>query len=455
MFRDYDVRGQVNETELNEKSIELIGKAFGTQLLQRHLNQCIVGFDARSYSESLCRSLVAGLCSTGVSVTNIGMVTTPVAYFSQYHLKIKGLAMITASHNPNGWSGLKLGFDYSSTLLPADIAALYETIQTEQFAKGKGTEKKTGTIDLYVKNLVKRVHVPKKFKIVINARNGIAGIVAPKVFKAAGMDVVEQYCDIDFSFPHGSSNPSINEMMEELGAVVVEQKADIGFAFDADGDRLGVCDEKGRLIYPDRTLALLARRVLQDTPGATIIFDVKSSQALIDDIQDHHGKPLMWKTGHSFIKEKLHSSKAPLAGERSGHIFFSQGYYGFDDPCYAGLKLLEYLATELHPLSHIVSTIPVYHSSPVFHAPCADEIKKDVLKRLVTYFKQKYPNVIDIDGARVVFPDGWGLVRSSSNMPVLVLVFEGKTQKKAEEIEQLFRKELAQFPEIGTHWENG
>jgi phosphomannomutase/phosphoglucomutase len=454
MFRDYDVRGQVNDSELNERAIEVIGRAFGTLLKKRGLSECIVGYDARSYNEALCRGLVRGLCATGVSVVNIGMVTTPVAYFSQYHLKIKGLAMITASHNPNGWSGLKLGYDYSSTLLPAEVAELYDLTVSEKFASGKGKERSARTIDAYVKNLRSRTNVKKKFRIVVNARNGIAGIVSPKVFRDAGMDVVEQYCNIDFDYPHGPSNPSVDSMMDELGERVVAEKADLGLAFDADGDRLGVCDEFGEVIYPDRTLALLARRVLQDYPGAQIIFDVKCSQALIDDIVAHGGKPVMWKTGHSYIKEKLHELDAPLAGERSGHIFFRQGYYGFDDPCYAALKLLEYLVAAKQPLSAVVQTIPVYYTSSVFQAPCADELKKEVVKRLVGHFKKNFKDVVDIDGARVVFADGWGLVRSSSNTPALVLVFEAKTKKRLAEIEQLFRSELARFPEIGADWYN-
>ncbi|MDD5163902.1 MAG: phosphomannomutase/phosphoglucomutase, partial [Candidatus ainarchaeum sp.] len=332
---------------------------------------------------------------------------------------------------------------------------LYNIIKQENFETGKGNEKQADAINPYIENLVKKTKIEKKFKIVINARNGIAGSIAPKVFRAAGMDVTEQFCEIDFNYPNGDANPSINSMLEELGKKVVKNKADIGLAFDADGDRLGITDEKGRTIYPDKFLILLARRVLKDKPGAPIIFDVKSTQALEEDIKKHGGKPIMWLTGHSFIKQKMQALKAPLAGERSGHIFYREGYYGFDDACFAALKLLEYIASEKKPLSKIMKTIPLYYASPVFHAPCPDEIKKEVCERVVQHLKKKFSKVIDIDGARVIFKDGWGLVRLSSNMPVLVLVFEAKTKKSLKAIEKIFRKELSLFPEIGKKWENG
>ncbi len=455
MFRDYDIRGNVNEKEFNEKSMGFIARGFGTMLSRKGIADCIVGFDARSYSERLANAFISGLLGTGVNVKNIGMVTTPVGYFSQYLLKAKGIALLTASHNPNGWSGLKLGYGFSSTFLPKDILELYEIIKKEDFAQGSGKEQKLDVVQAYAAELSKRVKIGKKFRVVVNARNGIAGPIYPLVLRAAGIEVAEQYCNVDFDYPHGISNPSIDEMMLELGVLVRKQKADLGIAFDADGDRLGITDEKGKVIYPDRILLLLARRVLEEKPGSPIIFDVKCTQALAEDIEKHGGKPIMWKTGHSFIKEKLHELNAPLAGERSGHIFYREGYYGFDDACFAALKLLEYLGSEKKTLSKIMGSTPKYFSSQVWHAPCADEMKKEVVARLVKKLKEKYSNVIDIDGARVVFKDGWGLVRTSSNMPVLVLVFEAKTKKRLAEIEKLFRKELAAFPEIGKDWDNG
>ena len=455
MFREYDIRGKVKEGELNQESIRFIGMGFATMLLSRGVSSCIVGFDARSYSEELRNALVEGMTSTGVNVIDIGMVTTPMAYFAQHFLKVKGVAMITASHNPNGWSGLKLGFEPSSTLVPAEIKELYKIIQDESFAKGKGKVSKQDVLDAYIKDLSSRVKINSKIKAVVNARHGIGGKVLPKVLKAAGVEVVELYCNIDFNYPHGDANPSIDAMMEELGKRVVAEQAHLGLAIDADGDRIGMTDENGKNIYPDRILILLARNLLKESKGAKIVFDVKSTQALEEDIKAHGGIPVMWKTGHSYIKQKAHEIGAALAGERSGHIFFMKGYYGFDDACFASLKLLEYIANENKPVSEIVDSIPKYFTSPVMHAYCPDEVKYKVMEKVIAKFKKKFDKVIDINGARVVFDDGWGLVRPSSNLPVFVMVFEAKSRERLKEIEQLFRKELDEFPEISKKWENG
>ncbi|MDP2973859.1 MAG: phosphomannomutase/phosphoglucomutase, partial [Candidatus Diapherotrites archaeon] len=265
----------------------------------------------------------------------------------------------------------------------------------------------------------------------------------------------EQYCEVDDSYPHGVANPSLDAMLQELGGLVVKEKADLGIAIDADGDRIGAVDENGQMIYPDRMLVLLARNLLKSYPKSKIVFDVKSSQAVADDVKAHGGIPIMAMTGHSYIKQKVQETKAALGGERSGHMFFVKDWYGFDDACLAAARFLEYVSSESKRLSEIMQTVPKYYSSPVIHAPCPDEIKYDVLKKVVAFLKKKYPNVIDIDGAKVVFPDSWFLVRASSNMPVLVVGFEAKTKERLQELEQLVRKELANFPEIGKEWRNG
>ncbi len=455
MFREYDIRGMVNENELNEKSVKFIGKGFGTMLKRRGIQDCVVGFDARSYSEMLKNALVKGITSTGVNVIEIGRTLSEIAYFAQHHLKIKGVAMVTASHNPNGWSGFKFGCDFSSTFLTKDIKELYNLVCKEDFEHGKGKVKKEDVFEHYKNDILKRVDITKKFKIVVNARNGTAGLFAPNVLRGCGCEVVEQFCDIDFNFPNGEPNPSLMGMLEELGKKVREESADLGFAFDGDGDRIGMVDEEGNVVFPDRILILLARLILKKRPGAKIVFDVKSTQALFEDIKAHGGEPVIWKTGHSFIKEKIHETGAALGGERSGHIFYMDGYYGFDDAIFVALKVLEYLSKENKRLSEIMKTTPQYFVSPVIHAPCADEIKYKVMDKIMKNFKKRFDNVIDINGARVVFKDGWGLVRPSSNLPVLVLVFEAKTKKRLKEIEELFRKELGKYHEISKEWRNG
>lgn len=465
MFREYDIRGRVNEHEMNEASAKAIAKGFATMLRQKQIAECVVGHDFRSYSPLLKAAFVSGLSESGINVIDLGMVLTPITYFAQFKLKIKACAMVTASHNPNGWSGFKLGYDFSKTLLPDDIKHLYEIIENEDFIKlGKNEEKGKiekyeKIIDDYIEEIKTKVKLNKnkRLRIVINARNGTASKIAPRVFRELGCEVIEQFCELNAEFPNGEPNPSLDSMLNEIGELVRKEKADIGIGFDGDGDRVGIVDEQGNAIYADKILALLARLVLQKQPGAKIVFDVKCSKALEEDILAHNGIPIMWKTGHSYIKQKAHEEKAPLAGERSGHIFFMQDYYGFDDGIFASAKLLEFISNEGKKLSKLIETIPKYYSSPVLQAPCADEIKYKVVERIVSDFKKKFPyaKIIDINGARVEFSDGWGLVRASSNVPALVLVFEAKTPKRLKEIEEIFRKELSNYKEISPQWENG
>lgn len=458
MFREYDVRGRVSDEELNEPNCELIGKGFGTFLRRISIKEAVVGFDAREYSQRLKKALIKGITSTGVTVTEIGLVLAPIAYFSQRHLNIKGLAMVTASHNPNGWSGFKLGHDFETTLLPDDIKALYQIIAQEDFVKGKGSVKQeTNIIKAYSDFLIQKINIKKPFKVVVNAGNGTAGPIVPPILRKAGCEVVEQYCNIDFTFPHHEPNPSSLEALAALSSKVTAVGADMGFGIDGDGDRLGVVDEKGNTIWPDRFMILLVRQVLKERPGAAIVFDVKSSQSLIEEIEAQGGKPVMWKTGHSYIKQKAKEIDAALAGERSGHIFYRHNYYGYDDAVFSALKILEYLSYQPKTLSQVMLETPQYFSSPVWEAECADEIKYQVVDRIVDELKKEYGahRVIDINGARVKFDEGWGLVRASSNLPALVLVFEAKTEKGLKEIEDLFRKKLSKYPEIGKEWISG
>ena len=458
IFREYDLRGRVSDEELNNESCKIIGKGFGSFLKQHNVKEAIVGYDAREYSERLKDALVSGIISTGINVVEIGRVLTPIAYFAQHHLNIKGLAVVTASHNENGWSGFKLGYDFETTLLPEDIKRLYQIILKDDFVEGSGNiRKESDIIQSYSDYLLKKIKFKKSLKVVINAGNGTAGPIVPPILKRAGCEVVEQYCNIDFTFPHHEPNPASISALNALSAKVKESGADIGFGFDGDGDRLGVVDEKGSIVWPDRFLILLARQILKEKPGSSIVFDVKCSESLIEEIKKNGGNPVMWKTGHSFIKKKAKEIKAALAGERSGHIFYSHGYYGYDDAIFASLKLIQYLLEQNEPLSEIMLGTPQYFTSPTWQVYCADEIKYEVADRLVEEFKKEYGSdkVIDISGARVKFDDGWGLVRASSNLPVLVLVFESKTKQGLERIKSIFRERLSKHPEIGKEWKSG
>ena len=457
MFREYDIRGRVDDKELNDNSIKLIAKAFATVLQKKGIGECVVGHDCRDYSPGLHNMFIDELTCNGLDVIDLGMVLTPMTYFSQYHYNVKACAMITASHNPNGWCGLKLGYDFSKTLGPEEIKELLNIIKKSEYIENdkKGLIRKENITPYYTKDLLKKVSMQKKLNVVINCGNGTAGPIVPSIFSKAGCNVIPQFCNIDTAFPNHEPNPASVEMMEALGKEVVKQGADIGIAFDGDGDRLGVCNERGEVVWPDNVLILLSRLVLEKHPGAKIIYDVKCTQALEEDIIKHGGIPIMWKTGHAHIKAKLHQEKALLAGERSGHIFFADGYYGFDDAVFSGLKLLEYISKQNASFSDIMKGVSRYYQSPTYHVDCDDRVKYQIVDKLTKEFKEDFKNVIDINGARVVFDDGWGLVRASSNLPVLVLVFEAKTKARLESIQELFRERLSRYPEIGKEWFTG
>ncbi|MDP3998861.1 MAG: phosphomannomutase/phosphoglucomutase [bacterium] len=456
MFREYDLRGLVSDDELNEQSVEIIARAYGTMLRKRDIADAVLGYDFRECSERFHDVFIQGLISTGVNIIDLGMILTPMMYSAQYHFKTRGGVMITASHNPNGWSGFKLSLGFSHTLVPDEMKELYSLTVSEDFAKGDGTVRKESFFDDYKEDLLKRVKLARPLKVVVNTGNGTAGPIAPAILRAAGCEVTELYTNQDWSFPHYYPNPSLVEMMEDTGNKVVEMGADIGLAFDGDGDRLGVTDEKGNNIFPDQFLILLARQVLETNPEGKIIFDVKSTQALSDDILAHGGKPIMWLTGHSYIKAKLWEEKAPLGGEKSGHIFFGEPvYYGFDDGIFSTLKLLDYLSCQKQTFSQVMTTIPQYVTTPTLHVDCPDEAKYQIVEKLTQEFKDDGCEVNDINGARVSFPEGWGLVRASSNLPVLVLVFEAKTKEGVEKIKKLFRQKFDKYPEIGKEWHSG
>jgi phosphomannomutase / phosphoglucomutase len=456
MFREYDLRGRESPDELNDTSMYFIGKGFGTYLAERNITRAVVGHDARGTSESFHKNVVKGLTECGIYVIDIGTITTPMGYWAQYYLKVKGLVTVTASHNPVGWNGVKLGADFSSTLLTKELQEVYDIIKDEKFVEGK----KTGIITKeniekpYIKDLLSRAKITKKFKILVNSGNGTAGPVYTQLLKETGCEIVEHFTNVDPAYPNYTPNPDGTAMMEDTGKQTVVYKCDFGFAFDGDGDRLGLVDEKGNIIWPDRYIILLSRLVLSKHPGAKIVFDVKVSEALPEDIKAHGGIPIMWKTGHSYIKAKLAEEKAAMAGEMSGHIFFVDDFYGFDDAAFAALKLLEYLSTQNKSLSQIVSGTPYYISTPTIQVKTTDEDKYNVVNELVAEFKKEKYKVIDINGARVYMDDGWGLVRASSNTPTLVLRFESKTKEGLERIKKIFKEKLDRFDVVSKNWDS-
>lgn len=458
MFREYDIRGRVSDDELNEESVELIAKAYGTLMRRQHrITSAVVGYDSRKCSPGFRDALVKGLNSVGVTTVDIGMVTTPVFYFSQYLMGIPYGVMITGSHNPDGWSGFKMANGYSSTLLSDEIKAIYELVISKNFDSGSSQSFRYDNIkETYINALKWRVKPNRRLRIVIDAGNGIAGVFAPALFRAAGFDVIEQFCELDPSFPHHFPNPSDLKSLEILRKKTLEEKADFGIAIDGDGDRLGVIDEKGNVIPSDRLLMLLSRQILEKKPGSKIVFDVKCSQQLIEDIKEHGGVPIMWKTGHSYIKRKIREEKAAIGGEHSGHIFIVDNFYAFDDALFSGIRLAEYLSNQSIPLSEIMGRGKQYFSSPNIQVFCPDEKKYDVVTGITRDFQLDVgkENVITINGARVNLSNGWGLIRASSNVPALVVMLESETKEDYLNIKKILKEKLEKYPEVGKEWEN-
>ena len=461
LFREYDVRGRVPEVfpeakdELSDDGMRHLGRAFGTLARERGRDTVVVGYDLRTYSPRLGARFIEGLAASGTNVLDIGCCLTPTLYFAQIHLSVQAGAMITASHNPQGWSGMKLATEYVQTLGPSDIQRLKVLCDGDALASGAGTVRRVDIRQAYLGDLASRVKPKRRLKVVLDCGNGTASYYAVEAYQRAGFEVVPLFCTPDATFPNHFPNPSEMSNRVAIRAKVLETGADLGLSFDGDGDRVGVEDERGKSVNADLVLLLLARQVLSRLPGSTVVFDVKCSQALPEDILAHGGVPVMWKTGHSHIKAKMKETGAPIAGERSGHIFLKEGFHGFDDGLFAGMRLAEYVANEGTSLSALLATAPRYVTSPEIHVDCADEVKYGVVDRLVAETKRLFPGrVNDVNGARVTFDDGWGLVRASSNLPELVLVFEGKTEAAMARIKVEFRRLLGAHPEAGSVWHN-
>lgn len=459
MFREYDIRGRVSDEELCPDNVYKIVKAYAKYLHRRKIHRAVVGYDNRSCSLSFAEAAVKALRESGIDVFFIGLALSPLAYYAQYHLHCEGAVMITASHNPDGWSGFKLASGYSKTLEPDDIKEVYSLLDAPDEPSVEGTYTELNVRDAYIDEIVSRIHMgPKKLRVVLDAGNGGAGLFIYEVFQRLGCTTFQLNCDPDMTYPHYFPNPSLLEGRARMREMILHPyiHADIGLSFDGDGDRIGVIDEKGQNVWSDTLLAVLAKQLLEKKPGATVVFDVKCSKALIDVIEENGGKPVMWKTGHSYIKSKLHELDAELAGERSGHIFVSgDDWYGFDDAVFVAAKLVEYLSNRKETVSEIIDTFPHYVVSPEIKAHCPDTLKYAIVDELVAKFKAEYPGqVCDINGARVQFKHGWGLVRASSNLPELVLIFEADTMKHLLDIRKIFKQHTREYADISDKWDN-
>ncbi len=432
IFREYDIRGLV-DPELTEDAVRAIGMAFGTYA-QRHGKKILaVGRDVRLTSDRFSEVLIAALTSTGCDVVDVGVLPTPVLYFALFQLPVEGGVMITASHNPSEYNGFKLCIGKES-IYGQEIQKILRMIETDDFVTGSGQVRvHEGLIEQYKNYVLERIHLNRPIRAVLDAGNATACLVAPDLIRSLGCEVTELFCTPDGTFPNHHPDPTVPENVKDLIATVKEKKAEVGLAYDGDSDRLGVVDENGNILWGDQLLMIFSRDVLSRKPGSIVIFEVKCSKTLEEDIRMKDGNPIMWKAGHSLIKGKMKETGAVLAGEMSGHLFFADEYFGYDDAIYASVRLLRILSNTGMPLSEFLKDVPKTYSTPEIRVDCQDDIKFQVVADVKQHYLGKVP-LIDVDGVRVNFGDGWGLVRASNTQPALVLRFEADTETRLREI---------------------
>lgn len=427
IFREYDIRGLVDK-DLTPDVVETLGKGMGTYFRRQNRREVAIGRDCRLSSPAYSEALAKGLLSTGCSVVDLGIIPTPLLYFAIYYKSLEAGVMITGSHNPPEYNGFKM-MSGQETLYGETIQEIYKLLKNDQIIKDAvGTRRIYNVVPEYQDYVLKNISLKKKLKVVVDAGNGTGGVVAVPIFKKMGCEIVELYCDMDGRFPNHHPDPTLPDAMRDLIKKVRTTKADLGVAYDGDADRIGVVDDEGHLIWGDQLMIFFARDILKTNPGATIISEVKATKLLYEEIARLGGKPIMWKTGHSLIKKKIKEEKALLAGEMSGHLFFADRFFGFDDAIYSSARLLELLSRSDIKLSQMLAGLPKTYSTPEIRIYASEEVKFTIVNEVRKELAQKYP-VIDIDGVRAIFPKGWGLVRASNTQAVLVLRFEAETEK--------------------------
>jgi phosphomannomutase / phosphoglucomutase len=440
IFKAYDIRGIVGRT-LTPETVELIGHAIGSEAVARKQGRVVVGYDGRLSGPSLAAALAAGIRKSGIGVIDIGRVTTPMVYFAAHHLKTGSGVAVTGSHNPPEYNGLKMMLG-GETLAGEAVQELRQRIENGDLAHGSGSHARQDITRDYVERIAGDVKLARPMKLVVDCGNGVPGGFAPALYRRLGCEVAELYCDVDGNFPNHHPDPSQPANLKDVQQALAQGKGEIGFAFDGDGDRLGVVTKRGNIIFPDRQLMLFAADVLKRQPGAQIIFDVKSTRNLAPWIRQHGGTPLLWKTGHSFIKKKLQESGAALAGEMSGHFFFRERWYGFDDALYAGARLLEILSREADP-GALLEALPDAVNTPELHLKLVEGENYTLIEKLgKTARFQGAREVITIDGLRVEYADGFGLARPSNTTPVVVLRFEADDEAALKRIQGDFRRAI-------------
>jgi phosphomannomutase/phosphoglucomutase len=444
IFREYDIRGILDQ-DFDLADVEKIGRGFGTYLQRHGGKRAVVGRDCRLSSPGLRDALVEGMLLAGVQVIDVGVCPTPVLYFAIRHLKTDGGLMITASHNPPEYNGFKvcLGPD---TIFGDEIQRFRVLLEQSDFVTAKGSSETYDIVTPYTDYVVESITLDREVRVAMDAGNGTGGVVAGPIVKRLGCRPEELFFEMDGRFPNHEPDPTVLANMKTLADTVVGQGLELGIGFDGDADRIGVVDEGGQIIYGDMLMVIFAREILKEHPGATVIGEVKCSHRMYDDIAGHGGRPIMWKTGHSLIKNKLREEKAALAGEMSGHVFFADRYFGYDDAVYAACRLLEIVSRRKEPLSQYLKDLPRTYTTPEIRVSCPETVKFALVDRVRDELRKNF-QVIDVDGVRVVFPDGWGLLRASNTGPVLVLRFEAESEPRLEEIRALVEGTLERAKE--------
>lgn len=462
VFRNYDIRGKVGD-DIDAEKAEAIGKAYGTFLRRRRIRQAVVGRDCRLSGPEYQDAFMRGLVSTGVSIIDIGMVMTQMMYYAQYRFQTNGGAMITASHNPNNYNGFKLAVGFSKTTETDEVREIHSYTINDRYFIADAPEKieKADITEDYFHDVLKRVEVKKKFRIVVDCGHGTTGAYIPEILRRAGCEVIGRNIEVDGRFPKGTPDPTSREVMERVAKVVIEEKADLGCAFDGDGDRVGVVDKTGNILWNDVLVAIFSKEILERFPGSKIVYNTLCSQIVKDTISKNGGIPIMWKTGHSFIKSKIAEENAVFGGELSGHFFFADNAYGHDDGSYTIMRVLEYLSEKNMGLDELYAGFPRLISSPEIKIGCPDDRKSGVIADISERFKKDFPGVTEVtdgsvipgdDGVRADFEDGMIVFRYSQNGPYITVRFEGKDQETYEERKKYVKKTLERYPEM--NWED-
>jgi len=440
IFREYDIRGIV-EKDLTDDVVRNIGRAFATYMKDRGKTNASVGRDGRLSSEHLKNLIVEGMVESGLNVTDLGQCPTPLFYFSLFNMDVDGGIMVTGSHNPPEFNGFKVAFG-KTTLFGEEIQDLRKIIEEQRFTKQAGSYREyKNIIEDYYNFLRGNIKINKTFKIVVDAGNGVAGAVAVPIMREFKQDVIDIFCDVDGHFPNHFPDPTVEKNLVALRETVLKNKADVGIGYDGDGDRIGVIDNEGNVIWGDYLMIIFARDIFKERQGAYFVSEVKCSKNLYEDIEKHGGRPVMWKAGHSLIKQKMKELNAVLGGEMSGHMFFADRFFGYDDAIYASLRFIEIMEKDGRPVSEFLKDLPKLYSTPEIRVDCPDNVKFQVVKNLTEYYRKTY-NIIDIDGVRVLMDEGWGLVRASNTQPVLVLRFEAESPEALKRIQNMVEDDL-------------